>query len=74
MSKARDAVLRRARSQKTVRVLVRCWYVDSDGTPLDMNGESPNGRKGWRQAWEWGKRDRSLKWLRKHPNAWRPIR
>lgn len=70
---ARKDALRRAMTQKTVRVLVRCYYVDNDGSPLDLNGDSPDGSKGWKQAWEWAPRSRSFQWLTKYPKGWRPI-
>jgi hypothetical protein len=69
----RAEVLYRAKMQKTVRVLVKCLNVDSDGMAVDHNGNTNNGRKSWRPFYEWLGRDRPYLWLYHHPKAWRPI-
>lgn len=68
----RSEVLKKAADQKTVRVLVKCQFVSSDGYPVNGNGKEFG--RGWQQAWGWEKRSRPVQWLRANPHQWKAIK
>jgi hypothetical protein len=58
-------------ARKGRTVLVRCLIVNSDGDAVDKNGELLGAGK---PLYEWQKRYRTTRWLKKHKSMWKAIR
>jgi hypothetical protein len=57
---------------KLKKILVKCLVMDSDGCPVDGDGEPIFGTR--KKPWYiWEPRWRGEKWLRAHPDLWKPL-
>ena len=59
---------------KMETVLVYCLNVDSDGYPVDRNGNSTIGGNRRKPLYTWEKQRRGEKWLAAHPDLWKPVK